>query len=305
MKDLFKKLLDDLSSKDVLSEERQEELNILFDTKLKDYKEKIYAEALDAVDADHITGLEKVIDKIDAEHTDLLEQVLEKVDADHTDLLNQVLESIDTNHTEQLKKVVAKYENELTEDIESKVSDFLDVYIEDKFPDNDMSKMIRLEKLEEMFKEIKNIAVISEISMDEEIKEAITDAKEIIESKDEEINQLMIDKININKKLKSIEAAKLLEDKCKNINPKMRAYIETRFKDADVDEIEDKFEEAIAAFNEDETLLREDLKSKTTSNVNPKTILTEGVVDDKTKNGQPSMMDQYINRYVRSNKYNS
>jgi hypothetical protein len=303
MKDLFKKLLDDLSSKDVLNEERKEELNILFESKLKEYKEKIYEEAVDAVDADHIKQLEKVMRKVDKDHVDLLEKVLEKVDEDHTALLDKALKVIDEDHTEKVKLVANKYEKDLSEEIESKVSDFLDVYLEDKLPEDKVVDSIRLEKLEEMASEIKKLVVVSEISMDEEIKEAIVDAKEIIESKDEEINQLMLDKIEVNKKLKKIEAEKLLEDKCKNINPKMRAYLETRFKDADTLEIEDKFEEAVKAFTEDETLLREELKGSTSSNVNPRTVLTEGVVDDKT-GGNSSLMNQYISRFKRSHKYN-
>jgi len=305
MKDLFKKLLDDLSSKDVISEERKDELNILFETKIKEYKEKIFEEALESVDEKHIALLDKVVSKIDEDHTESLNKVLSKIDEDHTELLEGVLSKIDEDHTVGLKKVVEKYENGMQEELEGKVSDFLDVYIEDKLPEGKIVDTVRLEKLEEMFNEIKQIAVISEISMDEEIKEAVQDAKTIIEDKDSEINTLMIEKIELSKKLKRNEASNLLEDKCKNINPKMRAYIETRFKDADVEEIEDTFEEAIAAFEEDETLLREELKDQATSNVNPKKILTEGAADDKTKNSNTSdMMNHYIDRFKRSNKYN-
>jgi hypothetical protein len=305
MKDLFKKLLNDLSSKDVISEERKDELNILFETKIKEYKEKIFEDALESVDEKHIALLDKVVSKIDEDHTESLDKVLSKIDEDHTELLEGVLSKIDEDHTVGLKMVVEKYENGMQEELEGKVSDFLDVYIEDKLPEGKIVDTVRLEKLEEMFNEIKQIALISEISMDEEIKEAVQDAKTIIEDKDAEINTLMFDKIELSKKLKRNEASNLLEDKCKNINPKMRAYIETRFKDADVDEIEDKFEEAIEAFEEDETLLREELKDQATSNVNPKKILTEGVADDKTKNSNTSdMMNHYIDRFKRSNKYN-
>ena len=304
MKDLFKKLLDDLTSQDLLKEDKKEELETMFEDKLKDYKEQIFSEAVEAVEEDHFDKLNKVVEKIDEDHTALLDEVLTKIDEDSVKSLDKVVEKIDEDHLEGLAKVVAKYEKGMMEEIDEKVNDFLDVYLEDKMPEDKIVDKLKLTKLEEMFEEIKKVVVVSDISMDEEIKEAILDAKSIIEDKDAEVNQLMIEKIEVSKKLKKIEAKHLLEDKCKNVNPKLTAYLETRFQDNSVAEIEDQFEEAVKAFEEDETLLREDLKSKTSSNVNPKTIITEGVVDDKTK-GTDSAMDMYINRYKRSKRFNS
>lgn len=302
MKDLFKKLLDDLSSKDLLSEEKVEELESLFEDKLKDYKEQIYNEALDAIDIEHGKKLDEVLAKIDEDHSELLDKVIAKMDEEACEGLKKVMEHLDEKHTAGLQAVIDKYEKEIKEELEQKVGDFLDVYMEDALPEDKIVDKIRLEKLEEMVAQIKKAVVISEISMDEEIKEAVLDAKQIIESKDEEINQLMVEKIELTKKLKRNEATKLLEDKVKDVTPKLRAYLETRFKDSDATEIEEQFEEAVKAFEEDEQLIREDLKNNTSPTVNPKPITEGGAA-----NGKPAVspiMESYIQRYKNSNKRN-
>jgi hypothetical protein len=259
-------------------------------------------ESLNSIDEDHIEKLNLVMEKIDNEHTELLEKVVKSIDEKHLGLLNQVIESIDEDHTSKLQMVVEKYEKGLLEEVESKVSDFLDVYIEDKLPEDTIVDKIKLDKYENMMEEIKKAVMLSDIAMNEELKEAFLDGKEMLEDKDKEINQLMIEKIEINKKLKTIEAKHLLEDRCKNMTPKLAAYIETRFKDADKEEIEEQFEEAIKAFNEDEQLIREELQQQVHSTVNPKKVITEGAVDDRTSDKDP-LMEQYLNRYKNSYRY--
>ena len=301
MKELFEKLLNDLSAKSVLSEDRKEELSILFEQKLKEYKEKIMEDALEAIDEDHSKKLEQVIEAIDEDHTEKLEQVLESIDEDHTEKLEQVIEAIDEDHTEKLRMVIEKYENGLLEEVTAKVSDFLDVYLEDTLPEDTVVDKVKLEQLEDIVENIRKAVVLSDIAMNEELKEAFLDGKQMLEDKEKEINQLMLEKIEISKKIKKMEADALLEDKCKNLSPKLVAYLETRFKDSDKEEIEEQFVEAVKAFNEDEQLIREELQQQVQSSVNPKRVMTEGVVDDKT-GGNP-LMESYINRFKNSYKY--
>lgn len=387
MKKLFKKLLTDLSDKDILDESKVSELQQTFSEKLSEYKEKIYAEAEEKIDLQHTRSLNKVLRKIDEDHTaglnkvvrsvtkkhkkelmemdkrhteglkqvaELLEhksdalenfdeeacrglekvqklleekdQALIEMDRRHTrglekvarvlkeryedkiefadeDRLQEELEKLDAEHTAGLKKVIEFYEDKYTSMIEEKINDYLDVYLEEVAPDDKLVDKYKLNKLDSLYTEMKDLLIGTEVSLDEEIKEAILDANSIIESKDEEINELMQEKIELSKEIKLNEAKQLLESKIQNVNPRLKSYLKTRFKNATVNEIEETFEEAVSAFTQDEQVARQRIKQSVSSKVNPRKVLTEDVIDDRSQQTN-SLMDRYVTKYINSQKYN-
>jgi hypothetical protein len=292
MFELFEELLNLLHKEDVLVEDKKTELSENFKTKLAEYKEKIFNEALTSVDEEHLHLLEQVVEKIEKRN-----------EVKHKVALEQLKKEISIDHSEKLKMVVEMYESKIKDKLASDINDFLDVYLEDTGSIVEKSvDSSKLAKYEKMFENIKEAVLFTSVELDEEIKEAFLDGNQIIESKDAEINNMMYEKIKLTKKLNKIEAERLLEQKTKNLSPKLASYIETRFKNSDVNQINEEFEEVVNTFMKDETLARQQLLENTSSKVSPKKVLTEGVVDDRT-NKSGSAMDIYINKYKKSFKY--
>ena len=296
MKDLVLQLLKDLHSEELIKEEKFNELSASIDDKFKEYKTSVLAEAVDTLEEKKVQAIDEALTKMDEEHADKMTKVIETLKEEKEIALN----SVDADHAEKLQTVIDKYNTELTEGIESKLSDYLDVYLEEVAPKDLIVAGDKLEKLEAFSESIKQLCNVNEISINEEVKEAFEDANEKLSAKDKEINALMIEKIEMSKKIEKIEATSLLETKCEDLSPKMAAYIKTRFADANAEKIEEEINEAIEAFTTEEAEEREKLREDAKSKVNPKAIITEDI-EDETK--PKSAMDKYVNRFGKSNTY--
>jgi hypothetical protein len=194
------------------------------------------------------------------------------------------------------------YENksldDVTEKLTDQVSDYLDAYLEEVKPQETLIDSSKMKRLEKMFEGIKEIMMVNDDYVQDEIKEAILDAKSIIEAKDKEINKLMLEKVQLGKKIKIDEAQQVLEEKISGSSPKLKAYLETTFKGASKEIIEEKFDEAVTAFENEEQTRRDQILSEA-SKVTPRTVVTEGLV---TEQRVPTQMDAYVNMVKKSLK---
>ena len=126
--------------------------------------------------------------------------------------------------------------------------------------------------------------------------------------KDKEIDSLMLEKVELKKKYKKLEAKIKLDEKTKDMTPDMKAYIETRFDDADSSEIEGQINEAITAFKKKEGNKRRKLveSAKNKSKVkNPKIIKENtNVINEveKPKETEDKSILSYVNTINKSTK---
>ena len=332
--------------KTLISEEARKELCDLMESKEKAIKEEAYAKALNLVsakldtkdveskklleeeitklneahgkeladlDTSHANLLQKLFDALDNAHAEKLETLTDSIDEDHAKKLTQVAEAIDEDHSKKLQKLQTIYENaQVSEKIVDGVSDYLDVYLEKVVPQPQLVNEAKLERLDNFYNSVREMALVNDDYVQTEIKEAVLDAKQQLEKKDKEIDNLMLEKVELSKKIKRNEAETLLDDKCKDRSPKATAYLKTFFCESTKEEIEEKFDEALAAFDKDEAATRQKLVVEAESKKKvhaPAALIVEAKNEEQrtiTESDEEDLESHQINSYVdllkRSNK---
>jgi hypothetical protein len=224
----------------------------------EDHAEKLKA-ILEKIDTEHTEKLQTVLEHIDTDHHAKLETLVEAIDEDHANKLQLTLDAIDSDHTVKLEEVVEFYENKFEGNIVEKVSDYLDTFLEEVAPEASAVDSIKLQRLEETVTQMKKLLVVSDDFVQTEISEAIIEAKETMDEKDAQINALLAEKIQLSKQIKKNEATELLESKTSGMNPAKAAFIAKFFEGSNVEEISEKLDEAVQAFEEDQEATRQEL----------------------------------------------
>ena len=304
MKQTFEKLLTDLVAQKVIAEDKKTAILTEFDSKIRERDETIFKKALETVDESHAKQLKDKMEKLDEEHSAAFDKIMKKVDAEHSKKLKQTITQLDEKCSKTLVDVVKKMKSKsINEGLVNKISDYFDAYIKETVPTKNIIDESRIAKLESMYRNMRELLLVNDSYIQKEIKEAVNDAKKQLLEKDKSINQLMLEKVTLVKEAKSKESKELLDEKCKDMTPKMKAYIETSFKNADTKEIEERLDEAVKAFKEDETKVREKLVSKADQKrkiTNP-VITEENVITENVEQIDPEM-DQYANILNKSYK---
>jgi hypothetical protein len=149
---------------------------------------------------------------------------------------------------------------------------------------------------------MRKLLVVTDEFVNSEIKEAVVDAKSQLDEKTDTINELMLEKVAMAKEIDRLEAKSLLGEKTKNMTAGEKAYITKFFEGAGVEEINQRLDEAVRAYDNDMTRKKEELISEETeteipvveSSDEPEIILNEGVNEDE------DMMDVFVNQINRS-----
>ena len=278
----------------------------------KDHTEKIQ-KLVETIDEDHAKKLEKMASKIDESHTTKMEQLVEAIDTDHTTKMEKLIETIDEDHSTKLQDVINTANKMIAEAKETKLNEsvdalskYLDTYLEEVIPASKIADTVKLTRLEEAFSKMKELLVINDDFVQTEIKEAIEDAKNIIDSKDGKINELMVEKIELKQKVNKHEAEQLLESKLIKFTPAKKAYIKNFFKDADAKEISARLDEAVKAYDKEDNMKREMLveKNKKAATIIAKPFVKQEQinenVEDKEEDESDSMMDMYATKLTKS-----
>lgn len=348
IKELFEQLITQVDPENALTEDKKSDLIQLFEEKISEVKEKAFEDALETIDEDHANKLQEVVtmmENMDSDHADKLQTVIESIDEDHADKLKtivktidedhstklkeiiesidgshaskleEVLERVDKDHTTKLEQIIEMYEADQNEEIVDKVSDYLDLYLEEVKPEETMVSESRLNQLENIYEQLREVLVVNDEKVQTEVKEAILEAHDIITEKDKEINKLMLEKVEMNQTIKlneakiedrveELETEKLLENKMSGCSPKLRAYLELCFEGASKEDIEGKFDEAVQAFKTTEEDKRQAIieshKDREDDRVIPEEVRTEEVFEDKSS--EATMMNAYAQITEKTNK---
>jgi len=265
-----------------------------------DHAEKLES-LVEAIDSDHAAKLENLMEAIDTDHAEKLQNLVEAIDDDHTDKLQAMLEAIDADHVAKLKAVIKKYETETEDRIVEGVSDYLDTYIEESMPSNELADLAKLQRLEEAYTQIRKIVAVNDDFIQEEVKEAMIDAKIQLDEKQSKIDSLLAEKVQMRKEFRQFEAQQVLEEKTKDMPAKKRAYVRSFLKEAtSSDEVLEMLVEAETAYDDGYRAEREQL---ITENADKGTEVTVPVVPDEEElleeSAKPtSEMNPIINSYV-------
>lgn len=337
-------------SNSVLTESAKKELVAMMDQRIASLKEESYMKAkreyeqkTEKLTEEHTKKMQDIytktkslyenkIQKIDDEASRLMEDLYNKVDKVASEKLMEYAKLVDKNHTDKMIKLSESYKKQIKL-VESKktvdeklvegVSKYLDTYLEEQIPTKQLINEAKLNRLEKMFNQIKEITFINDDYVQTEIKEAILDANQIIKSKEDavkvketEIDRLMMEKVELKHQIEKIEASNLLSEKTKDMTPSMKAYVETVFKNADKKEIEERLNEAVNAFRTEEEAKKQQLLAESEKNrkVKAPVILTEEVEKKVEQEKQQMLteshtsgdaMEQYVDVLKRADRKNS
>lgn len=229
-----------------------------------DIKEKIAGLFNEAVETSVNSKVQLVVEnelqKLDDEHTAKLEKLLEAIDTDHTKKIKTVVEQLDANYAQKLMKVATKYEKELKEGAESlnkdltdKISSYLDLYLAESVPQDQLKEAVENTKARKMINQIKQIVAVDEEFVNENVKEAIKDGHNTIETLRAELNKTIKESATLKQDLIKAQSQLLLEKKTQDLSKNKKAYVYKLMEGKKPEEIEENFKFVLEMYEKDES----------------------------------------------------
>lgn len=223
----------------------------------EDYTDKLKM-LIEKLDKDHAEKLQTVIEKIDEDHSQKIVKLLEAVDVDHAVKLQKLVKNIDVKHTGMLNQIVEKYEGQLNNEAKGfqerlieEVSNYIDLYIDKTIPKNQISEAVDNIKAQKQVTEIRKIVGISEEFVEGEIKEALVDGKNTIDSLRGELNSVLKENIKVNHELKKAQAKLLLDEKTADMTDSKRNFVHKLLKNKDPQYIAENFQYVVDMFEKE------------------------------------------------------
>lgn len=269
----FKSILKE-QFKDLITEETLTAVHEAFETAVNEKAELAAEAATLKLDEDHAAKLETLIESIDADHTSKLQKLVETIDFDHAVKLKKVLEKVDEDHTGKLQQVVEKYETALKEEAESfrtrlvdEISNYMDLYLEKVVPTSQVNEAVENIRSRKILDEVRKLVGINEEFVNGEIKDALIDGKNTIDSLKKELNEALEANTSLNAKLNNAEAKILLEEKTKDMPQSTKAYVSKLLRGKSPEYIQENYQYVVEMFEKETSEQVEDAKEKVASRI--------------------------------------
>jgi hypothetical protein len=266
-------------------------------------------EAFDAAVNERVTiNVESALVKQDAEYTEKLKHLLEAIDKDHTQKLERVVEAIDVNNTAKLQLVVNKYRNALNESAKEfkstlveKVSRFMDLYLEEKVPQDAVNEAVKNKKAALILNNLRESLAIDSALMNASLREAIMDGKNQITESSQTIQKLAKEVSVLKENLQKEQARFILEQKTANLSDKKKDYAKRVLADKSPEFIIENIDYTISLFDKKEEELVETLKEQAFNErtVTTDSIVEESVIEEQTKNLTSPEVGMYMSELGR------
>jgi hypothetical protein len=205
------------ATNDVLTEEVLQQIEEAFNT---------------AVEEKSSIHVEKALVEQDDVHATKLETLLEAIDNDHTKKLHRVVDAVTQNHTNKLKGVIGMYQNTINEEaggfkdeLVNNISTYLDVYLEEKVPEQEIAEAVKAKKAEHLVGQLRNALGVDMALAQDSIAEAVVDGKHQIDKSSEAIVQLNEHNEELTHELIRARSHILLSEKTIDIPQNKKNYI--------------------------------------------------------------------------------
>ena len=225
------------------------------------------------------------LEKVDEEYAQKVSDFAEKMDRSHVTKAEELVKKLDEAYAEKLKMVAEAYKKELSDNVSefqdsvvSKVSQFIDMRLD---------KLVPVEQLEEAVQNINAVRLIGEIrkllafdpsELSEDIKSAVKESYDTIESLKKELNEKSKQCLVVESELKGIKAEKLLSEKVEGLSPKKAKYVQKALRGKTPEFISENFDYVVGMFDESEKSAKEDvLKEELDRSVSSKTEVPRSV----------------------------
>jgi len=300
----FKEILDNVSA-DVLTEDSKTAIVEAFETAVKD-----------RVDERVELEVQTALERLDEDHSTKLEQLVEAIDADHLAKLKTVVAKIDEDHISKLTNVVKKYEGMLKEEatgfrdtLVDEISNYLDLYLDKVVPMKQISEACENTQAKKMIDDIKKIVAVDEGYITENIKEALEDGKNSIDTLRQELSEAVKANVQLHQIAKNANAALLLEKKTSAIADNKKEYVLRVLGDKSPDYIEENFDFVVEMFERDE---KEDVdlitEAAKTASVTQQVDTPESRIKDENpdiieeNNSSDEPVNEYLNELKRTER---
>lgn len=268
-------------TKDILSEETLSEIENVFN---------------EAIEAKAQLQVEAALVQQDEDHASKVQELLEAIDNDHTAKLERIVEAIDNDRAMKLAAVVQKYEGTLNENatefkegVITKISDYLDLYLEETFPQEMLEEAVNNKRAGNVLAEVRQLLGVDMALAKDTIKEAVLDGKLQIDEASQELTSAKEQNAVLAEKVTKLEAALVLEQKTRDLDQEQAKYAQRVLGDKPAEFIVENFDYTMKLFDKEATreleVLREEA-STTTADVDRPIVesaepTNQPVVDEK------------------------
>jgi hypothetical protein len=242
------------AAKDILTEETLTEIKEAFDQ---------------AVNERVQIHVEKALVEQDEDYTNKLQHFIEATDKDHIAKLTRVVEALDANNYAKLQLVVENYTkiinesaSEFKEELVHKISDFLELYIEEKIPQEQIEEAVSNQNAKILLQNLKETLAVDTALLSNVFKGALLDGKSQIEEAKKAKSDLEKELSLIKESLQKTKAELVLEQKTATLSDKKKAYARRVFEGKAPEFIEENLDYTISLFDKKEeerlTVLKEE-----------------------------------------------
>tara|TARA_R100001230_G_C5678471_1_gene184636 strand:- start:96 stop:983 length:888 start_codon:yes stop_codon:yes gene_type:complete len=277
-------------TKDILSEETLSEIETVFN---------------EAIEAKAQLQVEAALVQQDEDHAAKVQELLEAIDNDHTAKLERIVEAIDNDRAMKLAAVVQKYEGALNEGADTfkegvitKISDYLDLYLEETFPQEMLEEAVNNKRAGNVLAEVRQLLGVDMALAKETIKEAVLDGKLQIDEASQELTTAKEENAVLAEKVTKLEAALVLEQKTRDLDQEKANYAQKVLGDKPAEFILENFDYTMKLFDKEATreleVLREEASNTTTDVDRP-------IVESTEPTNQPvaeEKADPLFNHYM-------
>lgn len=232
------------AAKDILTEETLNQIKEAFDQ---------------AVDERVQIHVEKALVEQDEDYTNKLQHFIEATDKDHIEKLMRVVEAQDTNNTAKLQLVIDNYnkiieENarEFKEELVHKISDFMELYIDEKIPQQEIREAVENQNAKILLTNLKETLAVDTALMSNAFRGALLDGKQQIEEGRQAKAKLEKELSVLKESVQKIKCELILEQKTANLSDKKKAYARRVFEGKSPEFIQENLDYTISLFDKKE-----------------------------------------------------
>lgn len=273
----------------VLSEDSKTQIQQMF--------EQVVSDKVNALVTEKV---QSALEEQDNSHTELLGKLLATIDEDHSAKLTKLIQRLDEDHSAKLQSIVEHYEKALSEEakalsesLSTNVSNFLELTLNDVLPKNMLSEAVKNTQAVEMIQKIKEIVSFDPEFVTENIKEALIEGKEQIESLRKDLNQVLKENVKLSSEKTRAESELILERKAAQLPTEKRAFIVERLRGKSAEFIKENFEFTLKMFERGEKEARQ-----TEKNVIINESVARSVDTPKDRGAENPKANSYVTEYV-------
>ena len=216
--------------------------------------------------------VESALVEQDELYTEKLKELVEKIDVDHTKKLERVVEAIDIDRANKLKMVIERYESALNGEangfqsqlVES-ISDYLDVYLEEKIPTESIQEAVKNTKAKKVLEGLRNHLAVDSALEKESIKEAVIDGHNQINEASSKLESVAKENAVLKEELDQVKADLVLEQKTAGLDKRAQKYARKVLDGKSAEFINENFDYTMKLFKKKESNRLDMLKEEALS----------------------------------------